>query len=92
MSSIILISLIISGLVLAVVLAVAVVYKKKQKTQKKEEEVDYQAFFILGISLVSLGITFTTIISPGFISFLGAGVCFMAIGLSHRDSWEKKEK
>ena len=92
MSSLILISMILLIFVLAVILAVVVVHKKKQKTHKKPEEPDYRAFFILGISLVSLGITFTTVTGPAFISFIGAGICFMAIGLAHRDSWEKKEK
>ena len=56
------------------------------------KEIDYKAFFILGMCFLPLGTIFMTTISPAYISFTGIGVAFMAIGLAHRDEWEKGKK
>ena len=63
-----------------------------RKNQKEgiKREVDYRAFFIMGISFLPMGIIFTTVISPAFISFIAIGGCYMAIGLANREKWEKK--
>jgi len=48
-------------------------------------------FFVLGISLMELGVVFLTI-SPAYISFMGAGAVFMAFDLSNRDKWTQSKK
>jgi len=32
------------------------------------------------------------IINPGFIGFMGLGIIYMIIGLSHRDKWKTNKK
>ena len=59
---------------------------------KDEKPTDYRPFFILGISLISMGISLMSAVGPVFISFLGCGVVFMMIGLANRDKWEKSKK
>ena len=79
--------------VIAVIVGVIVFFTmKKNQKEGTTREVDYRAFFILGISFLPMGIVFTTAISTAFISFIGLGICYMAIGLTHRDKWNKKEE
>jgi len=79
-------------LIVTVLIGVVTIYLFKIK--KKEwftEETDYRVFFILGISFLPMGIIFTSTVSPAFISFIGLGICYMAIGLANRDKWKKEE-
>ena len=62
-----------------------------RKEDRKYEEPDYQAFFIMGISFLPMGIVFTIAISPAFIGFAGIGICYIAIGLTNKDKWKKKK-
>ncbi|MDG6218769.1 MAG: hypothetical protein QCI00_04960 [Candidatus Thermoplasmatota archaeon] len=73
------------------ILIITVLWVRKFKKNEHTKEIDYRAFFILGISFLPMGIIFTTVTSPAFIGFIGIGVCYIAIGLAHRDKW-KKEK
>jgi flagellar basal body-associated protein FliL len=61
-----------------------------RKEDRKCEEPDYQAFFIIGFSFLPLGIIFTIIVGPAFIGFTGIGICYMAIGLANKDKWERR--
>ena len=77
--------------VIAVIIGVIVLFTlRKNQKEGIKREVDYRAFFIMGISFLPMGIIFTTVISPAFISFIAIGGCYMAIGLANRDKWEKK--
>ena len=58
-------------------------------TQKKKEN-DYIGLYVLGLSLIGLGVTFTMTISPAYLSFIAAGVIFLIIGL--QASQKKKEE
>ena len=79
----ILIILIIVGIIIAFI-----VWKKKK--ERKYEEPDYRAFFIMGICFIPLGLIFTiTVDNPGFIGITGFGLIYMAIGLANRDKWKK---
>jgi hypothetical protein len=51
--------------------------------------IDYRGIFILGVCLFVTGVTLMATIGPAFISFLGTGIVFMAIGLSNRVQWTK---
>jgi len=64
----------------------------EKPSKKHERETDYRAFFILGISILSMEIIFTSAISSAFISFLGLGAVSMIIGLAKRDKWAKSKK
>ena len=57
MSGLILLVLLIIALLLILVVILTIVFLKKQK-EKKFEEPDYQAFFIMGISFLPIGIVF----------------------------------
>lgn len=81
---------ILFGLVVVGLLVVAFILKRKK--EPKPQEADYRAFFIMGISFLPMGIIFSTTINPGFMGFTALGIIYMAIGLQHRDKWEKKAK
>lgn len=70
---------------------VAFVVLKKRK-EGKLKETNYQAFFLMGICFLGLGIVFTTTINPGFLGFAGLGLIYMIIGLANRDKWPKEKK
>jgi hypothetical protein len=80
---------ILIGLVAVGILLTMIVLKRKEKPPK---EADYRAFFVMGISFLPLGIVFSTTINPGFMGFTALGIIYMAIGLKHRDKWERKAK
>ena len=59
---------------------------------KKNKEVNYLSLFLLGISLVSVGLIFTAAINPTFIFIMASGLGLMAIGLANRDKWSTTNK
>ena len=79
------ISLVLLGLAL-VALVILVFIKMKNTMNGEVKEINYQAFFTLGISFVGLGVAFTAAINPGFIGFIGLGIVYIIIG------WKNKEK
>jgi len=84
----ILISITMVILLIGVIVAVYVYKKRKQGDMG---EPNYQAFFTMGISFLALGIVLTAAVGPPFLSFLGLGIIYMAIGLGNRDKWKKKQ-
>ena len=75
------------GLVLLGLLVGAVVWKRRQGG---EREVNYKAFFILGVTFLPVGVTLSTATdNPGLMSLTGLGVAYIAIGLANRDKWKK---
>ena len=80
------ISLILLGL--AIVAAVILVFiKMKKKKTGEVQKTNYQAFFIMGISFVGLGVVLTAIINLGFIGFIALGIIYMLIGWKNQDKW-----
>ena len=85
---------IIAGLIL-VVLLIAITFKRKR--EGKFKEINYKAFFILGITFLLLGIIYeivffasgTKVFLVLGIAFIGLVLSYIAIGLSNRDKWEK---
>ena len=59
---------------------------------KDDKSTDYRVFFILGCSLIAIGISLMSSISSAFVALLGFGIVFMVIGLTGRNKWEKSEK
>jgi len=72
-------------------IVVTVIVLKKRK-EGKLKETNYQAFFLMGICFLGLGIVFTTTINSGFFGFAILGLVYMSIGLANRDKWLKKKK
>ena len=65
-------------------------YKNKKRTIKKE--VDYRAFYLLGIIWIPIGVVFMISVNIAIgISFLGLGIAYMAIGLANKDKWYKQQ-
>jgi len=60
-----------------------------ERMSKKNKEVNYLSLFLLGISLVSVGLIFTAAINPAFIFIMASGLGLMAIGLANRDKWSE---
>jgi len=51
-------------------------------------EPNYKAFFIMGITFLSLGIVLSAATeNPGLIGISGLGFAYLAIGLKNRDKW-----
>jgi uncharacterized membrane protein len=50
-------------------------------------EVNYQAFFLMGLVFVSVGVVFMTTMNPGFIGIMGLGIVYMILGVANRDKW-----
>jgi hypothetical protein len=83
MNNSIVLALIIVVAILTVLFAMIAIYiRKKEDGQRREPE--YRALFILGISLLPVGIATE---NPGL---WGAGVVFMVLGLANRGKWKKE--
>jgi ABC-type phosphate transport system permease subunit len=54
---------------------------------KKNQEVNHLSLFLLGCSLLSVGVILTCMINPVFISIMASGISLMAIGIAKRDKW-----
>ena len=66
--------------------------KDKKALNEKNKEINYLSLFLLGISLVSVGLIFTVAINPAFIFIMASGLGLMAIGLANRDKWSTTDK
>jgi len=88
MSSSLPVVIILSALILLGMLAVIMIWKKMKDGTPLE--IDYYAFFIVGISVLPLGIVLAVLINPGFIGLAGLGLIDIVIGLSHRDRWRRE--
>ncbi len=75
-------------IILGIIITVLVWKKKKEGTF---EEPNYFVFFVLGICFLPMGTVFMATVGPAFIGFTGMGLCYMAMGLAHRDSWQYKQ-
>ena len=72
---------IVTGLILTGILAIVLLRKRRQE---KTKEINYRAFFILGISFLSLGIIYEIVfLAADRQVFLALGLPFIAIGLSY---------
>ncbi len=87
----IIISLFIIPILVLIAIVIAFVFWKRKKEELFNEP-DYRVFFIMGICFIPIGIIFSTTINFGFMGFIALGLIYIAIGLSNRDKWEKKEE
>jgi heme/copper-type cytochrome/quinol oxidase subunit 2 len=75
-------------LITAFVLIITVLWMKRTKKNEQTKEIDYNVFFIMGISFLPLGIVLTaTVKNTGFIEFTGLDIAYVAIGLANEDKW-----
>ena len=57
----------------------------------KKKQINYQAFFYMGISFVGAGVVFMTSVNKVLgIAFIVLGISNMIIGLKNKDKWEIK--
>jgi mannose/fructose/N-acetylgalactosamine-specific phosphotransferase system component IIC len=86
---VVLVTLVVTA-VFGIIVALVVLKKRKEG---KRQETSYQAFVVMGICFLGLGIVFAATINRGFLGFAGLGLVYMLIGLANRDKWlRKKEK
>ena len=90
--------LVIVGIIIGLILlGILVIVTLRRKGGNKPREINYRAFFILGITFFPLGIIYEIVF---YISntkvFLILGLVFIAMGLSHfaiglgnKDKWKK---
>jgi hypothetical protein len=85
MNNSLVLALIIGIGILTVLLALIAVYVMKKKSGQQVEP-DYRVIFILGISLLPIGIATD---NPGM---WGVGAVFLILGLANRDKWKAGSK
>jgi len=88
------IALIMIGILIItiLILIVTVLWVRKNRISEQIKEIDYRAFFIMGISFLPLGIVLSVVIgNPGFIGFIGLGAFYIVFGLANKDKWKKEE-
>jgi len=83
--------ILVSMVAISIVLVILMVVFWKKRKPKEDKEVDYQSFFIMGISFVGLGIVFTVTINPGFLGITALGVIYILLGWKNKDKWKKKK-
>jgi drug/metabolite transporter (DMT)-like permease len=80
-------------LITVIVLIITILWVKKNKINEPNMEIDYRAFFILGICLLPLGIFLTFVFrNPGLIGFMGLGGFYIVYSLANKDKWKRKNK
>ena len=83
--------ILVTLLAISIMLGILMVAIWKRRKPEEEKEIDYQAFFAMGISFVGVGVVLTATINAGFLGFVGLGIIYMILGLSKRDKWKKKQ-
>ena len=76
---------------ISILLVILMIVFWKRRKPKEGREVDYQSFFVMGLSFVGLGIVFTATINPGFLGITVLGVIYIILGWKNKDKWKKKE-
>ena len=77
--------LVLGGLALGLGIGIAL-WRNRWNLNKGEP--NYKAFFIMGITFLSLGIVLSAATdNPGLIGISGLGFVYLAIGLKNRDKW-----
>jgi len=85
--------LVVLGVLVATGLALLVLFLRRGRAGG-EGEPNYRAIFIIGLSQISIGSSFTVIYTasdlPPFLGLplLGMGLTYVAIGLANRDKWK----
>ena len=77
--------LIAAGLVMVGVLVVFALKNSKKVTNPIE--VNYRAFFILGVFFIPVGSMGVILFNVGFVGVLALGVVYLVLGLANRDKW-----
>ena len=58
---------------------------------KNKKEINYQAFFAVGIIFFGVGITFFSSVNKGLgVAFITLGIVYMIIGGKNKDKWGEK--
>lgn len=82
--------ILVTLLVISVLLGILMIAIWKRRKPEQEKEIDYQAFFTMGISFIGLGVILTATINVGFLGFVALGIIYIILGLSKRNKWKKK--
>ena len=80
-------------IILLVIVGFLVLVVALKNKKEKAKQVDYKAFYIMGVSFLPLGIAlFLTTDNPGMLGLTAIGAVYMSIGLSNKDKWNKKPR
>lgn len=60
-----------------------------KQRKKQERKADHMVFSLVGVSVLGMGIVFTTAISPAFVAFLRLGAVLMTVGVVNGGKWPK---
>ena len=90
--------LVIVGIIIGLILlGILVIVTLQRKGESKTREINYRAFFILGITFFPLGIIYeivfyisnTKVFLILGLVFIATGLSYFAIGLGNKDKWKK---
>ena len=88
----ILISIILVAVLVIIGIILTLVFWKKKKDGTINREINYKAFYSIGIIWIPVGVVFMIAVNPALgIAFMAIGISYMAIGLANRDKWKNKE-
>lgn len=86
----ILIGVLIGVIVIGV--AIALLFRERKKEGVKKE-VDYQAFFSVGIVFLFAGIPLAiSTKNPGLLGISALGAFYIILGLQHKDEWKRLKR
>lgn len=76
-------------LITVFVLILTILLVKKNNMNGNNKDINYRAFFILGISLLPIGIFLIFVFrNTGFIGFMGLGGFYIVYSLVNKDKWK----
>jgi len=62
----------------------------EEQKNKEKRQINYQAFFAMGIIFIGTGVVFLSSVNAGLgVAFIGLGVVWMIIGGKNKDKWKK---
>jgi len=82
--------MLVAGFVVLALLVTILVYRRKRG--QDTAEVDYRAFFVLGICLLPTGLVLSALLNVGMIGVAGLGAFYVVFGLQNRDKWKGRSQ
>lgn len=76
-----------------IVLGITIWLLFRERRRGVKKEVDYQAFFSIGIVFLCAGIPLAiSTKNPGLLGISALGAFYIILGLQHKDEWKRKTK
>ena len=81
------------AILIAIGIILTLIFLKKKENGTINREIDYKAFYLIGMIWIPVGFVFLITINITIgIAFFGMGIAYIAIGLYNRDKWGRKNE